>query len=116
MNEARPVVAAMDIGAYEAAETVTPPPADVTAPTVGFLSPLDGQITQGKVRVGVASADNVGVTQLLLRVDGVQLAAVAGPTLYVVIPLAQGTHTLVATAFDKAGNQATSTIRVTRMF
>ena len=119
-KDARPADAAIDIGAYEAASTVTPPPPppppppdDTIAPTVKFVTPANGARTKRSVKVAVSSADNVGVTQLVLRVDGVQVATVAGANMSVTLSLATGGHTLAATAFDKAGNQSTATVSIT---
>jgi 3',5'-cyclic AMP phosphodiesterase CpdA len=115
-TESRPVVGAIDIGAYEApAEASLPPdpPTDVNAPTVRFIAPLDGQRTKRSIRVSLTSADNIGVTKLVLRIDGVEISTVKEPLLFaVVLSLPSGAHTLTATAFDKAGNQTTSTIRI----
>lgn len=111
MSEPRPADGAIDIGAYEASG-VTPPDADTLAPTVSFLSPAQGASTKRRVKVSVTAADNVGVTQLVLRIDGSQVASVSAPTLNLTVSLAPGAHTLAATAFDKAGNQATSTITI----
>ena len=113
MNEARAADAAIDIGAYEAASTVTPPPGDAIAPTVKFVTPVNGAKTKRNVKVSISSADNVGVTQLVLRVDGGQVATVATATMNVSVALSPGAHTLAATAYDKAGNQSTATISVT---
>ncbi len=113
MNEARPVDAIIDIGAYEAASTVTPPPTDTIAPTATFVSPVNAARTKRNVKVAVTSTDNVGVTQLVLRVDGGQVATVAGSTMNLTLSLAPGAHTLAVTAFDKAGNQGTSTVSIT---
>ena len=132
---ARPADAAIDIGAYEAASAAPPPPpppapppppppppplplplpppGDTIAPTVRFISPINGAASWRYVRVSVSSADNVGVTQLVLRVDGVQVAAVAGSAIAVTLPMKPGPHTLSATASDKAGNQGTATISLT---
>ena len=113
MKEARLADAAIDIGAYEAASTVTPPAGDSVAPTVRFVTPANGARTKRNVKISVSAADNVGVTQVVLRIDGNQVAAVGGSTLNVTLPLAPGAHTLAATASDKAGNLGTSTVSIT---
>lgn len=112
MGEARPSDGALDIGAYEAAAVVNPPAGDTIAPSVSFQSPVNGAPTRRNVKVSITSADNVGVTQLVLRVDGSQVAQTATATMNVTLSLAPGSHTLAATAFDKAGNQATATVNV----
>ncbi|HEX9172867.1 MAG TPA: Ig-like domain-containing protein [Telluria sp.] len=127
LSEARPADATLDIGAYEAATatapaptptptpTPTPPPAtgDTIAPQVAFTSPANGATIKGSVKVNVAATDNVGVVQLTLRINGIQVASVSGSTLSMPVSLRAGTHTLATTAFDFAGNQTTSSITVT---
>lgn len=69
--------------------------------------------TTRNVTVSVTSTDNVGVIQLVLRLDGRQVYQGPGPSVRGTLTVAAGSHTLAATAFDKAGNQFTTTIRIT---
>lgn len=104
-TEARIADAAIDIGAYEAS-------AAVSAPTVTFGSPVNGQTIKRNVKVSVSAADAVGVTQLVLRLDGMQIANVAGSALKVSLSLETGAHSLAATAFNGAGKQTTTTVNI----
>src|SRR5712664_2355486 len=91
-------------------------PVDTQAPSVSFSTPASGATVSGTVTVQIAASDNVGVTSVTLTVDGVSKASWTGaPYTYAwnTSALANGTHTLVATAKDAAGNTATSTIQVT---
>lgn len=96
--------------------TVSNVPPDTTAPVVSFTAPAAGATVSGTVAVSVAATDNVGVTGVELRVDGVLLgtdpsapygfswnAAAAG----------NGAHTLTATATDAAGNRGSASVTVT---
>ncbi|MES2901904.1 MAG: Ig-like domain-containing protein [Pseudomonadota bacterium] len=114
-SEPRAVDGAIDIGAYEAATVATPPPVpvlDTVVPRVAFAAPLNGITTKRNVKISVTASDNVGVTQIVLMVDGKVLTQVAGATLNITVSLTPGAHVLSATAFDRAGNQATSTVTV----
>ena len=123
MSEARVADNVLDIGAYEAAAVPAPlppqpapppPPArDTVAPSVWFVSLGSGSISKRMFSVSVASTDNVGVTKLVLRVDGGVVAQSASATMKATLSLGVGAHTLAVTAFDKAGNQATASMSVT---
>ena len=117
-SEARPNDGLTDIGAYEAAPAVVPPAApvvpvapaaDTIAPKLMFVTPARGATLNRSVAINVSGTDNVGVSQMVLKVDGVQVAQAAGPSLLVTLVLTPGTHILAATAYDKAGNQSTIT-------
>lgn len=117
LAETRPADAAIDIGAYEAGTVAAPAPTpvpagDTIAPKVVFNAPHNGAIIKRNSKVSVSASDNVGVTQLVLRIDGAQVANVAAASLNQAVTLSVGAHTLAATAFDKAGNQTTSTVSV----
>jgi hypothetical protein len=88
-----------------------PPPVDVTPPTTSIVNPANGSTVSGVVTVTAAAADNVGVTEVSLLVDGatkdVRNAApytfqwdtnASGP----------GSHSLQTMARDGAGNTAYS--------
>jgi hypothetical protein len=96
------------------ANVVTPPP-DTTPPTVGILSPTGGKVS-GVVTVTATASDNVGVLRVDFYANGQLVSSdtsapyqatwnsrtVAGPT-----------ATLMAVAFDTAGNSASATVLVT---
>lgn len=101
-----------------ALNVTTPATTDTTPPTVSVTAPANGATVSGTVVVNATASDNVGVTQIQLFIDGTQVASNTSsnslsfnwgtPT------VANGSHTIVAKAFDAAGNVGTSsTVTVT---
>ena len=95
--------------------TATP---DTQAPTVSIAAPIAGSTLNGTVAVTATAADNVGVTNVQLKLDGANLGALNTASPYTVswdtTTAAAGTHTLAAVATDAAGNSTTSaTVSVT---
>ncbi|WP_240794480.1 S8 family serine peptidase [Azoarcus sp. DD4] len=89
--------------------------ADTTAPTVSLTNPVNGSTVKGIIVVDVAASDNVGVNRVELMVNGTKIATDTG------VPygfswdssaVPDGTATLVAYAYDAAGNYATKSISV----
>jgi thermitase len=85
--------------------------ADTQAPTVALASPLDGSTVSGQVAVNVSASDNVGVTQVELKVNGNRVAidnsspfAFSWDSKSVV----NGIVTLTSVAYDAAGNARVS--------
>ena len=90
---------------------LTCPPPDNTPPTVSITSPASGATVAGTTNVTASAADNRGVTAVRFFVDGAFLAQDAAAPYSVpwdTTAVADGPHTLTATAHDAAGNQATS--------
>ncbi len=88
---------------------------DRTTPTVNIVTPTTGSTVSNTVAVQVTASDNVGVTSVVLKVDGTTIAtANIAPYNFSwnTTGLSNGTHTLTATATDAAGNSKTSTIQV----
>jgi len=89
-----------------------PPPVDTTPPAVSLTAPAAGATIAGAVTVSAAATDDVGVTRVEFLVDGV-LASTDTTAPYSAswntLPAANGAHTLIARAFDAAGNLAQST-------
>jgi hypothetical protein len=90
---------------------------DTSAPTVSIAAPKAGASVSGLVAVDASAMDNVGVTRVDLIVNGVQVASdAAAPFAFSwdSTKVADGPATLVAYAYDAAGNYASSaTINVT---
>lgn len=87
------------------------PPADKQAPTVAISSPADGAAVSGDVAVTAAATDNVGISKVTFAVDGKETAtATTAPYSFTWSSgaVADGTHSLVAKAYDAAGNVGTS--------
>ena len=81
---------------------------DSTAPTVTLLSPVDGlTIIGGAVSIAVAATDDIGVTRVEILEDGLIAHTLLSGQTTVSCPTLgtrDGTHTVVARAFDAAGN------------
>lgn len=95
---------------------------DTTAPTVAILTPTNGSTVSGVARVEVSATDDVGVTDVVLKLSSGRV--IARPTrsgdLWVLTfdtrsrLSPNGTYSVVAEATDAAGNTGTSApIRVT---
>jgi subtilisin family serine protease len=85
---------------------------DTQAPVAAIASPLGASTVSGWTAVNVNASDNVGVTKVELRANG-QLVATdtAAPFSFSwdSSSVANGTASLVATAYDAAGNSGAST-------
>ncbi|HEU5479184.1 MAG TPA: S8 family serine peptidase [Candidatus Tumulicola sp.] len=104
--------AAGNVGASKqvTVSVVSAAPPDTTPPTVSIASPTGGSVS-GVVPVSVNATDNVGVTRVDLLVNGAVVASdTTAPYTFTWDSSARiGTNvTLVATAYDAAGNSASS--------
>ena len=95
----------------------TAAPADTTAPVASITSPASGAIVSGTVAVAASATDAVGVTKVEFLLDGaLQATDTASPYSWgwTTTGASNGSHTLVAKAYDAAGNVGTSaTVSVT---
>jgi hypothetical protein len=85
---------------------------DATAPTVSISNPLAGSTVSGVANIDVSASDNVGVTRVDLKVNGTVVATdTVGPFQFSwdSSAVANGTASLVAVAYDAAGNSKAST-------
>ena len=93
------------------------PPADTTAPSVSITAPPSGGTVSGSVAINASASDNVGVAAVRFFVDSVQLGADDTTAPYSIswntTTATDGSHTIVATAVDTAGNSASTAIPVT---
>ena len=88
---------------------------DVTPPTVIITSPANGATVTGTTTVQVSATDNIGVSKVSFYVDGtLKSSLTASPYVFTwdASTVVNGTHTLVATGWDAAGNAASSSITV----
>ncbi len=91
-----------------------PPPDDTTAPTVSLDSPVSGNIAKAStVNITATASDNVGVTQVVLYVNGTAIcsdstAAYSCP--WKVPNSPKKTYQLQAKAYDAKGNVGSSNI------
>jgi len=85
---------------------------DTTAPVIVVSSPADGATigTDQTVTFAYTATDAVGVTSRSATLDGV---AISSGTVLDGSKLTPGTHTIVVTAADAAGNSSTITVKIT---
>ena len=90
----------------------SPQPPDTTPPSTSITSPASGATVSGTVSITASASDNVGVTKVEFYVDGgLQSSDTTSPysASWDTTTVANGSHTLTSTAYDAAGNSATST-------
>ena len=88
---------------------------DRTNPSVSFITPATGSTVSNTVNVQVNASDNVGVSSVVLKVNGNVIGTSnAAPYNFSwnTSGLSNGTHTLTATATDAAGNSKIRSIHV----
>lgn len=86
--------------------------ADTQAPTVSISAPLGSSTVSGLATVDVSASDNIGVSKVVLQVNGSAVATdTASPFQFSwdTSKVANGMANLVAVAYDAAGNSKTST-------
>jgi len=85
---------------------------DLQAPAVAITAPASGATVDGTVVVTATATDDVGVTAVDFFVDGTAIGSASGTPLSVpwnTGGVASGSHTLLASARDAAGNVGVST-------
>jgi len=93
-------------------------PSDTAAPTVAWQEPSAGATLNGTLdesNCTATAADAVGVDRVVFKVDGTTLnteRVAPYNCLLDTTKVADGTHSLTATAFDAAGNSNSATISV----
>lgn len=111
-------VTAYDASGAESAFSNVVSIAETQVPTVTVTSPADAVSVSGIVSISVTAADNVGISKVEFYVNGVlKVTDTATPYVYSwdTRSLAAGVYTLMAKAYDAAGNvgqSATSTVTV----
>jgi poly(hydroxyalkanoate) depolymerase family esterase len=90
---------------------------DTMPPTVAIVSPANGDTVTGQVTIVVAANDDSAMGSVGLAIDGTAVGADDAIAPYQFEwdagAATPGTHTLVATAHDAAGNTVTTTAMVT---
>jgi hypothetical protein len=85
---------------------------DTQAPTASITAPLAGATVSGTVAVNASASDNVGVTKVEFYMDGtLRSTDTSSPYSWSwdTTAFANSSHSLVAKAYDAAGNVGTST-------
>lgn len=101
--------------------TPTPTPRDRTRPTVSITSPKNGSTVSRNTNITVTATanDNKGVTKVVFYRNNSQICSVAGPTpdknysCSMYTGSSRTNITYKATAYDAAGNTASSSVSVT---
>jgi serine protease AprX len=84
-----------------------PPKKDTEAPKAAVSSPLDGSTVSGIVPITVNATDNVGVTKVIFYADGKEVGTTATAPFVLdwdSTSVSDGVRSLVANAYDAAGN------------
>lgn len=88
---------------------------DTTVPSVSLTSPAGGSTAKGLVTVNVSASDNTGINRVDLMVNGSKLASdTTSPYSFSwdSSKVPDGNATLTASAYDAAGNYASSSVSV----
>jgi hypothetical protein len=90
---------------------------DTTAPTVSLTAPSNGATVSGSITLAATASDNVGVSSVQFKVDGVNRGTADTSSPYSrtwdTTGVSDGSHTVSATAVDTSGNTATDSHTVT---
>lgn len=89
-----------------------PPSADTTPPTVSITAPANSALLRGTASITATASDNVGVTKVEFYVDAaLKGSTTSSPYTYSwdTTTAADGSHALLAKAYDAANNVGTST-------
>ncbi|HET8541118.1 MAG TPA: Ig-like domain-containing protein [Anaeromyxobacter sp.] len=87
--------------------------ADAAPPQVTLTAPAQGAQVRNEVALTATATDDTAVDRVQFEIDGVVLSADASPpydALWPTTGFGEGAHSVVARAFDVAGNQAASTV------
>jgi parallel beta-helix repeat protein len=101
-----------------ASETVSVSAVDTTPPTVSIMVPTDGTVVSGIVWFGAGAGDvgGSGISRVEFRADGDLFYTAWGGYMYIAdwdsTGAAPGPHVIEVTAYDVAGNSASTSITV----
>jgi len=90
---------------------------DTTAPVITSLTPANGSILKGTVTISASASDNIGVTSMVIYVDGVQKATSSSGSISFNLnsrKMTSGTHTIRVDAKDGSGHVGTKSVLVTK--
>jgi hypothetical protein len=82
---------------------------DNVLPVVSILNPAQSSYLKGSAPIDVFNSDTSGVTRVVIIIDSTQVASVANPPstytfIWNTLSFSDGTHSIKAIAYDKAGN------------
>jgi hypothetical protein len=90
---------------------------DNVLPIVSILNPAPSSYLKGSAQIDVFNSDTSGVTRVVIIIDSTQVASVINPPstytfMWNTLSFSDGTHSIKAIAYDKAGNSNTHEIFV----
>jgi len=90
---------------------------DNVLPIVSILNPAPSSYLKGSAPIDVFNSDTSGVTRVVIIIDSTQVASVINPPstytfIWNTLSFSDGTHSIKAIAYDKAGNSNTHEIFV----
>ena len=88
---------------------------DLAAPIAQITALANGSTLSGTVPINISSSDNVGVVKVECYLDGTLLANASSASLnlsWATIAASNGSHTLLARAYDAANNIGTASVTV----
>jgi hypothetical protein len=82
---------------------------DNVLPIVSILNPAPSSYLKGSAQIDVFNSDTSGVTRIVIIIDSTQVASVINPPstfsfMWNTLSFSDGTHSIKAIAYDKAGN------------
>jgi hypothetical protein len=111
LTDTAPTADQYDFAAVEVLAS-SPPPPDITPPTVNLINPTAGQTVSGTIPVAASASDDVAVASVQFVLDGSPLGSPVTAAPYAVrwdtTKATNGSHTLSAKATDASGNVGTS--------
>ena len=108
-------VARSDVGdanyVYSQIYSINVPPLDTTAPSVSITAPVVGTVVAGNITIAANASDNVSVSQVQFKVDGILLGT-DGTSPYSLNwnsgGMSNGSHSITAIAKDTSSNTTIS--------
>lgn len=97
-----------------------PPPTDTTSPSVTITSPTNGTKVKGNgsVTISVSATDASGIGSIVIKTDATTAKTCTNVATCSYTwsgkSISAGSHTISATATDKAGNSATATVTISK--
>jgi hypothetical protein len=106
------VDAAGNRGSAQPIDVIVANSVDTTAPTVTISSPTNGSTVSGSVSMAASATDDVAVDKLSLYLNGnLKCEGTTSASCSASLSGLSGTQTVSATAVDKAGNFATTSVQ-----
>ncbi len=96
--------------------TVYNPVADVTPPTITFISPSTNYSYGPDISISATATDNIAVTKMELYIDNILQMSTITSAISTSVSITTGLHTITVKAYDAANNVTSSSTSVNRFF